>query len=179
MVPEEWQQVDAVTVFEKYDRAIVEVHFKLPSGIIETFTVRVEPPTVAVVALTENEEVVLTRQFRPGPRKVIYELPGGHVEDEDEDIKSAAERELAEETGYVGNVSIVGSCFSDSYSASSKFCGVARNVTPGPGRHLDPEEFIQVVTVSLTEFRKLLREGNIADVDLGYMGLDWMGLLSQ
>jgi ADP-ribose pyrophosphatase len=177
MAPEDWQQLDAVTVFEKYGRSIVEIRFKLPSGSIDTFTVRVEPPTVAVVALTENEEVVLTRQFRPGPRKVIYELPGGYVEDEE--IKSAAERELAEETGYVGNVSVVGSCFSDSYSASSKFCGVARNVTPGLGRHLDPEEFIEVVTVPLTEFRRLLREGNIADVDLGYMGLDWMGLLSQ
>lgn len=177
MDPEDWQVVDAETVFEKYGRAIVEVHFKLPSGIIETFTVRVEPLTVAVVALTENEEVVLTRQFRPGPRKVIYELPGGYVENED--IQSAAERELAEETGYVGNVAIVGNCFSDSYSASLKYCGVARNVTPGAGRQLDAEEFIQVVTVSLTEFRKLLREGNIADVDLGYMGLDWMGLLSE
>lgn len=53
--------------------------------------------TVAVVALTDDHLVVLTRQFRPGRDGVLLELPGGIVDDE-EDVIDAAARELREET---------------------------------------------------------------------------------
>ena len=36
--------------------------------------------TVAVLALTPDERVVLTRQFRPGPGRVVFDLPGGIVD---------------------------------------------------------------------------------------------------
>ena len=61
--------------------------------------------TVAVLALTPESEVLLVRQYRPGPGVVLDELPGGFV-DAGEHVRDAAVRELLEETGHVGDVEV-------------------------------------------------------------------------
>jgi ADP-ribose pyrophosphatase len=61
---------------------------------------------VAVVALTEQDELVLTEQFRPPIQKKVVDLPAGLAGDisgeENESFELAAKRELVEETGFVG-----------------------------------------------------------------------------
>ena len=56
---------------------------------------------VNVLAITPEEELVLVRQFRYGSQEFSLEPPGGVIE-KDEDPIVAGIRELAEETGYVG-----------------------------------------------------------------------------
>ena len=57
------------------------------------------PDWVNVIARTAAGEVVLIRQYRHGTAAVHVEIPGGMV-DPGEDPLIAAQRELAEETGY-------------------------------------------------------------------------------
>ncbi len=54
---------------------------------------------VTVVAVTLQGALLLVRQYRPAVRTQTLELPSGHVE-RGESPEEAAERELAEETGY-------------------------------------------------------------------------------
>lgn len=53
---------------------------------------------VMIIPLTENDEIVLLKQYRPAIGDYLYELPAGIV-DPGESIEEAARRELFEETG--------------------------------------------------------------------------------
>lgn len=58
------------------------------------------PDWVNVIPITETGQVVLIEQYRHGIEEITLEIPGGMV-DHGEDAKTAAERELVEETGFV------------------------------------------------------------------------------
>src|SRR5215217_1288754 len=59
---------------------------------------------VAIVAVTDDYKLVLVEQYRPPVAKSVIELPAGLAGDEagheQEDLLTAARRELLEETGY-------------------------------------------------------------------------------
>jgi ADP-ribose diphosphatase len=63
------------------------------------FFVLKTPDWVNIVALTDDDELVLVEQFRHGRERITLEIPGGMV-DPGESPLAAAERELLEETGY-------------------------------------------------------------------------------
>ncbi len=58
------------------------------------------PDWVNIIALTDDDELVLVEQFRHGVERLTLEIAGGMV-DPGETPRQAAERELREETGYV------------------------------------------------------------------------------
>ena len=76
---------------------------QLPSGtVIPKYWVTEYPPWVNVVAVTNEDRVVLIRQYRHGIGAVHFEIPAGTTDPEDTSLESAARRELLEETGYSG-----------------------------------------------------------------------------
>ena len=66
-----------------------------------TFVVARVPDWINVVARTDDDRLVLVRQYRFGVERATLELPGGMC-DPGESPLDAACRELREETGYVG-----------------------------------------------------------------------------
>lgn len=152
--------------------------FRLPDGSESDWDVYGRDASVGVLALTAAREVVLVRQFRPGPGVLLDELPGGYVED-GEEVLVAAARELREETGYAGELELAGASWLSASSRTRRFAVVAREAhivgppTPEPG------EFCEVRTCSLAAFRRHLRSGALTDVDLGYLALDHLGLLGE
>lgn len=153
--------------------------FRLPNGATVTWDILDSGDVVAVVALTDHGTVVVARQFRAGPLAVLDELPGGFV-DPGETPEEAAARELLEETGYVAReVRVVGSTWLSPAATVRRYAAVAT----GCRRVADPaggaEEFCEPLEVPLTRFRDLLRSGQMSDVDVGYLGLDALGLLER
>lgn len=74
---EPWQERSREQVFKKYSRKIEKVIFTLLNGQESDFYLKAEGEPVCIFALTPDQNVVLAEQFRPGPNKVLLELPGG------------------------------------------------------------------------------------------------------
>lgn len=171
-----WKEVSRKVVFEKYWRKIEEVMFTLPNGATYDAYIKVERPGVNVVGITEDNKVILVKQYRPGPQQILDELPGGLIEDgENPDV--AARREFVEETGYDGDFAFVGTCIDDAYSNLIRTCYVATNCKKVGEIQNTTVEQTEVVLVTIPEFREHLRAGKLTDTEMGYMGLDHLNLL--
>lgn len=161
-----------------YGKRLVKRRYKLPqqkSGDFYILDVAYTP--VSILALTSDNQVILTKQFRPGPDKVLSELPAGSTDSKDEDPMDAAERELLEETGYKGQLEFVGTTFLEPYMNYRGHFYVAKDCVKVAEQQLDETEFIDVELVDLDTFRRLLRSGEMTDVDGAYLCLDYLGLL--
>ena len=150
--------------------------YRLPDGTRAEWDIFGPEKVVAILAITGTNEVVLARQYRPGPDAILDEMPGGLVEP-GEDVAAAAARELLEETGYAGDISVVADTWLSGASRTRRFCAVARSAESVVAPRNEPGEFCDVVLVSLAQFREHLRSGQLTDTDLGYLGLDHLGLL--
>src|SRR5687768_5875119 len=72
-----------------------------PAGkLINPFYEYEFPEWATAVALTEDNKVVMVKQYRHASGEICIELPGGCVDDTDTNFESAVARELLEETGY-------------------------------------------------------------------------------
>jgi ADP-ribose pyrophosphatase len=82
--------------------SLLEVDRRSPrTGAVGRFQILTCSPWVNVIAITEDDEIVLVRQFRHGTAACTVEIPGGLV-DPGEGPAEAAARELLEETGFAG-----------------------------------------------------------------------------
>jgi ADP-ribose pyrophosphatase len=173
----EWIRVDEQPRYSGF-RTIVTRRYLTPDGVERDFDIKVEEDTAVVVALTPGEEVVLVREYRPGPEASLLELPGGGVAP-GEDPLEAARRELLEETGYEGKLRFVGSMADCAYSTRTRHTFAATNAqqVQAPAPH--EGEFPEVVLLSLSDFRNHLRSGRLTDVGPGYLALDALTRLER
>ena len=113
-----------------------------------------------ILALTKNQEAVLVRQYRHGVEEVLWEIPGGVVED-DEDPLDGVKRELLEETGYTASEFIqVGKIYPNpSFQTNTVYCFLALNAEKVAEQHLDDGEDIEVHLVPLDELIAMTKRG--------------------
>jgi ADP-ribose pyrophosphatase len=168
-----WRKLSEETVYSRY-RRVVSKRFELPGGEVADYEIKDEEDMVAVLALTDARDVVLVRQFRPGPEALMLELPAGVVDPGSEPAQTAA-AELLEETGYAGRIERAGTMLEEGYSNRIKHVFVAHECQ----KQADPEDpsLTEPVLVTLEDLRSHLRSGRMADVDAGYLALDYLGLL--
>ena len=175
MMISDWTVVGERQVYKGH-KTIVKKDFRMPNGIVKDFDVIVAKQVATVFALTSDNKVLIARQFRPGPHKVVDELPGGYFEDCEEPLQAAA-RELLEETGYSGELTFVGKMIGSAYTTMVRSVFVARNCKKVAELNLDDTEFIEVVEKSLPEFLEQLRAGELSDINVAYRCLDFLGIL--
>lgn len=113
-----------------------------------------------ILALTRNQEVVLIRQYRHGVQEVLWEIPGGVVE-EGEDPLEGIKRELLEETGYTAARFIqVGKLYPNpAFQTNTMYCFLALDAEKVTGQSLDDGEDIEVQLFPLDELIAMLRRG--------------------
>lgn len=149
------------------------VHF-LHTNKTVNYDLKVEGASVCIVALTPDNHVLLVEQYRGGPCKRLKELPGGGVDPgKNETLEQAAARELLEETGYEGDLEYVARTFVCAYSTGVRHVFVARNcvqVKHEIGEGIERGD-LELVRLTLDEFLRHLRSGELTDVEAGFLGL--------
>ncbi len=136
---------------------------RLSSGATATREVIEHADAVTVVPLTENDEVVLVRQFRLPASRQLLETPAGVVEPGEQPI-STAQRELAEEVGLrAGRLEPVLSMYlAPGYSEERMHVFLGTDLMPAEG-HADQDEIIQVERAPLPEAARMCLDGRIED----------------
>ena len=119
---------------------------------------------VCVIPVTENNEVIMERQYRYPLDRVILEIPAGKLDAPDEDRLSAIKRELREETGYTADEWTEIGDFHPAPAYSDEYITMymARGLHKGT-QDLDEDEFLDVYAIPLKDLVKEVMEGRISD----------------
>ncbi len=157
---------------------------ELPSGLLlDDYFVRESRGFSVIFAQTADDRIVLVRQYKHGIGAGVLELPAGAI-DEGETPLQCAQRELAEETGFVAaapGLSHAATFIADPTNSDSLLhlfegTGARKLAEPTP----DPTEEIAVELVTVDELRRFVRDGTIdvsAHIAAVYFMLDRLRLL--
>jgi len=118
---------------------------------------------VAIVAITDDNKMIMVKQFRKAAEKVILEVPAGKCE-KNEDPMITATRELKEETGYTAaNIKFLTKFYSSvGYSAEMIHMYLCTGLTPGE-TDFDENEDIETIEYDLDELHEMVISGEIED----------------
>jgi ADP-ribose pyrophosphatase len=162
----EWERLKPTEITNVGWRTIVTKRFKLPDGNVHDYATKESENShcIAAVALTTEGKVIVARQYRPGPERIMFELPGGGA-NAGEDWAEASARELLEETGYQpGKVEALGDIYKDAYTNTVWHYFLATGCVLHPdGASPDEREFIEVCLISVDELFENARNGLMTD----------------
>ena len=152
---------------------------ELPNGQILKPLVLEYGTWVFILGITKDEQVVLIRQYRHGLQQVLWEFPGGMVE-EGEPPLEAARREFLEETGYTSERFIETGKLSPNPAnhTNMMYTYLALDVEKVGEQNLDETEEIEVYLKPLEEVVAMIREGEFIQalhITTLYLALSQLG----
>ena len=118
---------------------------------------------VNVIALTEDNQLILVEQFRHGSGTVELEIPGGMIDAGELSPLKAGLRELREETGFEGTqAEIIGTVFPNPAIMSNTCSTVlVRNCVRRHEVKLDAGEDLVTRLVPVADYPRLISSGKI------------------
>ena len=158
-----WEKLDSEELFSSQWLALRRETCRLPSGrIIDDFFTLELPDGVAIIAVTNDNQLVLVRQYKHGLGKIVLELPAGNV-DPDEDSDTAIRRELVEETGFFADQIEYITTLASKPTRMRALTHIyfASNVTLAVFPEDNDMEFIKTVLVPISELSSLIKKREI------------------
>lgn len=150
-----------------YDGALLHVRrdtVRLPDGEESVREWIDHPGASAVLPLFEDGSVLLIRQFRYPPRQEYLEVPAGKFDVPGEEPVDLARREMAEEVGLAAErwtfLATTHPCIGYSNEVIHLFLAEDLKETDA---HVDADEFVEPVRMSLDDAVDLARTGKIYD----------------
>ena len=159
-----WKIISSEYLFDDLWFKVRKDICKSPDGkVINPYYVYEFPEWATAFALTEDNKVIMVKQYRHPIGEVIVELPGGCVDPTDKDIQAAIARELLEETGYAfSSYEFLGKISANpSTNTNWMHMFLAKGGKKVNEQKLDHNEEIIVELYSIDEIKKLIRDHKI------------------
>lgn len=139
----------------------------LPNGQTSTRELVFHPGAVAIIPITDQNKLIMVKQYRKPIEKVLLEIPAGKIDpDEVNHPQETAARELEEETGYRANsLTLVTSMYVSPGFANELlhiyFAQDLRKVSDP--RPMDDDEILELYQLTLNEAKEAIANGCIRD----------------
>ena len=117
-----------------------------------------------VIVAEKNKQILMVQQFRYPTKEILYELPAGKLDKGNEDILSAAKRELEEETGFIAKdwESLGFIWTSPGFCNEKLYLFKAIDLTY-KGQHLDEGEILNYIAINKDKVFEMVKNGEIND----------------
>lgn len=165
-------KVSSRVIFEGKMLHVHEDVVRLPDGSTATRECVRHPGAAMMIAMLDDETLLMERQFRYPLGRHFIELPAGKI-DAGEDPLVTARRELREECGYEAadwrHLTTLHPCIGYADERIELF--LARDLTH-VGSALDEGEFLEVLPVRIAQALQWVREGKITEAK-AVTGLLW------
>ncbi|WP_262691217.1 NUDIX hydrolase [Kordiimonas aestuarii] len=132
------------------------------------YFIKEEPEFAICGAITADGQVLMVRQFRPGPARWLYDMPGGMIDAGDTPLETAR-RELLEETGYMAELEHLTTCYVTAYSTAKKHIFLAKNCRKVAEPEEDTGVIAEPVLLNKEAFLKLVDGGELLDLECGLL----------
>jgi ADP-ribose pyrophosphatase len=153
---------------EIYSGKVVSLQLQeveLPNGKMAKREIIKHPGAVAIIAITDENKIVMVEQFRKALERIIVEIPAGKLEKGEEPV-DCARRELEEETGYeCRNLELLVSFYtSPGFADEIVHVYIAKGlVKKENAAELDEDEFVNLEELTLDEAIEYIKEQKIYD----------------
>jgi ADP-ribose pyrophosphatase len=130
--------------------------------IVDPYFVVELPTGAGAMALTQNNEVILIKQYRYPINEIMIEIPGGFI-DAGEQPEVAIRRELLEETGYsFDEIHLLGkTALNPGVLNNFTYMFLATGGVKTNAQQLDANEEIEIILKPLEEVRQMLMRHEI------------------
>ena len=149
---------------------------RMPNGQEATFYLRQENDVAVCLPVTREGRFVVVEEYRHGPGRWLFEIPGGDV-DKDESAEVAAAREVQEETGYAGEILHLCSTWISAYSNARKHIYLMLNAVKITTPEMADADLFRVTEISRTDLDFVLTAGALTDLDAGLACLKKLDLM--
>ena len=144
----------------------------LPSGREVHVALVHHVPSVVIIPIQDDGQVVMIRQYRHALKRTIWELPAGNI-DEGEAPEAAAARECEEEIGQVPTrVERIGSFYpTPGYCDEEMIFFKVSGLKPPPAdstRKPDDDEDIETRPMSIADAKAMVAKGEVVDLKTAY-----------
>lgn len=180
MSKNEWKILQKTTAFKNKFREIEDWLVQNHQGKKANYFIRKGNDVAVVFAITEDQQVLILRQFFVSSMKRFVTLVAGMVPTGTDPLE-IAKVELREEAGCEAKEWIeLGSSLRGKWSTGELYFYIARGVEKKFSQDLEEAEDIDVEFISLADFKKILKNFKLQDatsVAGAYKALDYLGEL--
>lgn len=117
-----------------------------------------------VIVAEKDGNILMVEQYRYATSGALLELPAGKLDKRNEDILSAAKRELEEETGFnAKNWKSLGYIWTSPGFCSEKLYLFKASDLSFKGQHLDEGEVLNYIQIAKEKVFEMVKNGEISD----------------